>query len=69
MAVDKWPVVSDEIRQKMARMAAAAAWGLGKKLLTIILRNRAKNRLIGRMKRKCSEKGVILIMSPAWDKD
>lgn len=41
MAVDKWPVVSDEIRQKMARMAAAAAWGLGKKLLTIILRNRA----------------------------
>ena len=29
VAVDKWPVVSDDIRQKMARMAAAAAWGLG----------------------------------------
>lgn len=33
VAVDKWPVVSDDIRQQMARMAAAAAWGLGKTLL------------------------------------
>ena len=30
VAVDKWPVVSDDNRQRMARMAAAAAWGLGK---------------------------------------
>lgn len=30
VAVEKWPVVSDDIRQQMARMAAAAAWGLGK---------------------------------------
>lgn len=29
VAVDKWPVVGDDIRQMMARMAAAAAWGLG----------------------------------------
>ncbi|RMX59040.1 hypothetical protein pdam_00009963 [Pocillopora damicornis] len=29
VAVEKWPVVSDDIRQQMARMAAAAAWGLG----------------------------------------
>ena len=34
MAVEKWPVVSDDIRQKMARMAAAAAWGLGKFLFS-----------------------------------
>ena len=30
VAVEKWPVVSDDIRQQMARMAAVAAWGLGK---------------------------------------
>ena len=29
VAVDKWPVVGDDIRQMMARLAAAAAWGLG----------------------------------------
>ena len=29
LACDKWPMVSDEGRQGMARMAAAAAWGLG----------------------------------------
>ncbi|XP_074653906.1 serine/threonine-protein kinase mTOR-like [Tubulanus polymorphus] len=29
LACEKWPVVSDESRQKMARMAASAAWGLG----------------------------------------
>ncbi len=29
LACDKWPLVSDEGRQGMARMAAAAAWGLG----------------------------------------
>ena len=29
VAVEKWPVVNDDIRQMMARMAAAAAWGLG----------------------------------------
>ena len=33
VAVDKWPVVSDDNRQRMARMAAAAAWGLGKMFL------------------------------------
>ena len=33
VAVDRWPVVSDDIRQQMARMAAAAAWGLGKAIL------------------------------------
>ena len=25
----RWPVVTDHDRQKMSRMAAAAAWGLG----------------------------------------
>ena len=35
VAVEKWPVVSDDIRQQMARMAAVAAWGLGKALLNI----------------------------------
>ena len=35
MAVEKWPVVSDDIRQQMARMAAAAAWGLGKAMVDI----------------------------------
>ncbi|KAK0063750.1 serine/threonine-protein kinase mTOR-like isoform X1 [Biomphalaria pfeifferi] len=29
IALDRWPVVSDEIRTSMARMAAVAAWGLG----------------------------------------
>ncbi|XP_032242839.2 serine/threonine-protein kinase mTOR [Nematostella vectensis] len=29
VACDKWPDVSDDIRKQMARMAAAAAWGLG----------------------------------------
>jgi len=29
VACEKWPNVSDETRKKMARMAAAAAWGLG----------------------------------------
>ncbi|XP_064642053.1 serine/threonine-protein kinase mTOR-like isoform X1 [Lineus longissimus] len=28
LSVEKWPTVSDEMRQTMARMAAAAAWGL-----------------------------------------
>lgn len=29
VACDKWPMVTSEMQQKMARMAAAAAWGLG----------------------------------------
>ncbi|XP_060066726.1 serine/threonine-protein kinase mTOR-like [Ylistrum balloti] len=29
IACDKWPTVSDDNRAKMARMAAAASWGLG----------------------------------------
>ncbi|XP_071482072.1 serine/threonine-protein kinase mTOR-like [Diadema antillarum] len=29
VACDRWPLVPDEGRQRMARMAAAAAWGLG----------------------------------------
>ncbi|XP_041377661.1 serine/threonine-protein kinase mTOR-like isoform X2 [Gigantopelta aegis] len=29
LACEKWPTASDEIRSKMARMASAAAWGLG----------------------------------------
>eukprot|EP00794_Sanderia_malayensis_P007416 gene7416-8236_t len=29
VACDTWPSVSDDTRQQMARMAAAAAWGLG----------------------------------------
>jgi hypothetical protein len=32
VACEKWPNVSDEIRKNMARMAAAAAWGLGKSM-------------------------------------
>ena len=30
LACEKWPTVSDEVRSKMATMAAASAWGLGK---------------------------------------
>ncbi|XP_071805479.1 serine/threonine-protein kinase mTOR-like isoform X2 [Asterias amurensis] len=29
LACERWPMVSDDGRQQMARMAAAAAWGLG----------------------------------------
>ncbi|XP_048250308.1 serine/threonine-protein kinase mTOR-like isoform X1 [Haliotis rufescens] len=29
LACDKWPTASDDVRTKMARMASAAAWGLG----------------------------------------
>ena len=29
VACETWPHVSDDTRQHMARMAAAAAWGLG----------------------------------------
>ncbi|XP_077998557.1 serine/threonine-protein kinase mTOR-like [Glandiceps talaboti] len=29
VSVEKWQLVNDDTRQKMARMAAAAAWGLG----------------------------------------
>lgn len=31
---EKWTLVNDETQAKMARMAAAAAWGLGKASLT-----------------------------------
>lgn len=31
---EKWTLVNDETRAKMARMAAAAAWGLGEASLT-----------------------------------
>ena len=29
IASERWSIVDDETKQKMARMAAAAAWGLG----------------------------------------
>ena len=29
LACEKWTLVNDSLRQKMARMASAAAWGLG----------------------------------------
>ena len=29
LACDKWPIANDDGRQGMARMSAAAAWGLG----------------------------------------
>jgi len=31
LAAERWPTVSDDIRSKMATMASAAAWGLGKR--------------------------------------
>ena len=37
IACDKWSMASDEIRSKMATMAAAAAWGLCKILYTNVL--------------------------------
>lgn len=29
LANEKWPQVTESVQQKMARMAAASAWGLG----------------------------------------
>ena len=37
IALERWPIVSDEIRTGMARMASVAAWGLGKCLLDICI--------------------------------
>ena len=35
LACEKWSAVSDDVRHKMARTAASAAWGLGKKVIYI----------------------------------
>lgn len=34
---EEWTLVSEETQAKMARMAAAAAWGLGSGLSTVYL--------------------------------
>jgi len=35
VAVEKWQIVDDEVKQYMARMASTAAWGLGLSMLCI----------------------------------
>jgi len=35
VAVEKWQIVDDDVKQNLARMASTAAWGLGAYIIAI----------------------------------